>query len=69
MVVFYFILFADKTSDKAKKYLEGLDGITLNEMSVPESLKNQLQNFDRDVSFFFIMKMFEIKRFFFFFFF
>ena len=36
--------------DKAKKYLEGLDGVKLNEITVPDSLKKQLEYFDRDVS-------------------
>lgn len=36
-------------SDKAKKYLEGLDGVKLDEITVPDSLKKQLEYFDRDV--------------------
>ncbi|CAF0817304.1 unnamed protein product [Brachionus calyciflorus] len=35
-------------TDKAKKYLEGLEGVKLNEMTVPDSLKKQLEYFDRD---------------------
>lgn len=38
-----------ESSDKAKKYLEGLDGVKLDEITVPESLKKQLEYFDRDV--------------------
>ena len=45
-----FLFIKDKQSDKAKKYLEGLDGITLNEFTVPDSLKKQLEYFDREVN-------------------
>jgi hypothetical protein len=44
-----FIFFIKDSSDKARKYLEGLDGIKFNEVQVPESLKKQLEFFDRDV--------------------
>lgn len=37
-------------TDKARKYLEGLDGVKFNEIQVPDSLKKQLEYFDRDVS-------------------
>jgi len=38
----------DKSTDKARKYLEGLDGVKFNEVQVPETLKKQLEYFDRD---------------------
>ena len=37
-----------KGSDKARKYLEGLDGIKFNEIQVPDTLKRQLEFFDRE---------------------
>lgn len=43
----YFIL---DTNDKARKYLEGIDGVKFNEIQVPDTLKKQLEFFDRDVS-------------------
>lgn len=43
-----------ESSDKAKKYLEGLDGVKLDEITVPDSLKKQLEYFDRDVYKFFL---------------
>lgn len=36
------------TNDKARKFLEGLDGVKFNEIQVPDVLKKQLEFFDRD---------------------
>lgn len=36
------------STDKARKYLEGLDGVKFNEIQVPDQLKKQLEYFDRD---------------------
>jgi len=36
------------STDKARKYLEGLDGAKFNETQVPDSLKKQLEYFDRE---------------------
>lgn len=38
----------DVPTDKARKYLEGLDGVKFNEIQVPDTLKKQLEYFDRD---------------------
>lgn len=38
----------DVSTDKARKYLEGLDGVKFNEVQVPDTLKKQLEYFDRD---------------------
>ena len=43
-----YLSFKDST-DKARKYLEGLDGVKFNEIQVPDQLKKQLEYFDRDV--------------------
>ena len=50
--VVYFIKTAP--TDKARKYLEGMDGVKFNEIQVPDSLKKQLEYFDRDVSVLFL---------------
>ncbi len=39
-----------ESTDKARKYLEGLDGVKFNEIQVPDQLKKQLEYFDRDVN-------------------
>lgn len=49
ILMFSFLLFQVST-DKARKYLEGLDGVKFNEVQVPDTLKKQLEYFDRDVS-------------------
>jgi hypothetical protein len=36
------------SNDKARKFLEGLDGVKFNEIQVPDVLKKQLEYFDRD---------------------
>jgi len=38
----------DAPTDKARKYLEGMDGVKFNEIQVPDTLKKQLEYFDRD---------------------
>ena len=38
------------SNDKAKKYLEDLDGVKFNDVQVPDTLKKQLEYFDREVS-------------------
>lgn len=38
----------DVSTDKARKYLEGMDGVKFNEVQVPDTLKKQLEYFDRD---------------------
>lgn len=43
-----FLCVIDST-DKARKYLEGIDGVKFNEIAVPDTLKKQLEYFDRDV--------------------
>ena len=49
---FHFIIFQKESTDKARKYLEGLDGVKFNEVQVPETLKKQLEYFDRDVTYY-----------------
>ena len=50
LVYFNLISFVLDTNDKARKYLEGIDGVKFNEIQVPDTLKKQLEFFDRDVS-------------------
>ena len=42
-----YIKFSD-SADRARKYLEGLDGVKFNEIDVPDTLKKQLEFFDRE---------------------
>jgi len=38
----------DKSSNKARKFLEGLEGVKISEISVPDQLRKQLELFDRE---------------------
>lgn len=53
MIYEFLYFFFEDPSDKARKYLEGLDGVKFNEIQVPDQLKKQLEYFDRDVNKFF----------------
>ena len=44
-----------ESTNKTRKYLEGLDDVKFNEIQVADQLKKQLEYFDRDVNTIFLL--------------
>jgi len=55
LINLFFLCVNLESTNKTRKYLEGLDDVKFNEIQVADQLKKQLEYFDRDVNTIFLL--------------